>query len=193
METARQLITEYGILAVVIGAFFEGELIVFSAGILAAKGILNPVEVWIGSASGAWFGHVFWFYLGRFFKKHRFVWLIPGWRKNLRVVNRFIRNYRWRSVVFLQYVYGIRLLGAIAFGLTRISAVWFISAQILNCLVWAFLIEYLGYSLGGMFNRRLLTNLKYLWIIASVILILFIIHHLVRKELKLYRNNKGKE
>jgi membrane protein DedA with SNARE-associated domain len=190
MGNVNNFLTEYGLWAVIAGAFFEGQFLVFSAGIIAGHGFLHPFDVWIAATLGAWLGHAWWFYLGRFFKKRRLIWLIPGWKKNIRTVNRLIRKYPWSSLVFLQYVYGVRLVGAIAFGLTRISPPWFIGAQVVNCAAWASLLVLLGYFLGESLENGFLAAAKYNWIIFSILAVLYGIHRLVKREMEKIRNGK---
>jgi membrane-associated protein len=182
METAQQFLMEYGLWAVALGAFFQGYLLVIGAGLLVSRNILAFEDVLIVTAAAAWIGHLFWFYLGRCLKNSTFMKMIPGWEKNHKFVNRLIDRKRKLSVFLLQYLFGLRLIGAIEFGLARIPAGWFAIAQIVNCTLWAFILMVLGYSFGEMTEHPGIYAMKYLWISGSFICLLLAVHWYTRSD-----------
>src|SRR6266852_4343680 len=59
------LLHKFGYIAVFVGTFLEGETILVMAGFFAQRGYLELMGVIAVAASGAYVGHVFWFWLGR--------------------------------------------------------------------------------------------------------------------------------
>ena len=59
------LLQKFGYLAVLVGTFLEGETILVLAGFFAERGYLRLPLVIVCAFSGAYVGHVFWFWLGR--------------------------------------------------------------------------------------------------------------------------------
>jgi len=184
MDAAYEFIQKYGLWAVALGAFFEGEATLIAAGILAGHQFLKLPDVWLYAFIGGWIGHFFWFYVGRYLKHTRLIGLIPNWKKNVRIVNRVIRKNPWSSVIFLQYAYGLRIAGAIAFGITRIRLIWFMCIQLVNCAIWAAIFTMLGYTVGESINQDFATGVKYIWVAGSIVIILVILAVLSRKKFK---------
>ena len=144
------LVSRYGLLAVFGGSLIEGEVILIVAATLSEHGVLSPIGVWLAASTGAWFGHLFWFTTGRAIRGRR---LAPGsatFRARAAKVKRLIEARPVTAIFLLQYLYGLRLVGAVAFGLTELSLLRFALYEIANCLVWAGLIGGVAYLLGGL-------------------------------------------
>ena len=143
------LVSRYGLLAVFGGGLIEGEVILVVAATLAEQGVLNPIGVWLAASTGAWLGHLFWFTMGRAIRGRR---LAPGsaaFRARAAKVKRLIEARPVTAIFLLQYLYGLRLVGAVAVGLTEFSLLRFALYQIVNCLVWAGLIGGVAFCLVG--------------------------------------------
>lgn len=172
------LISNYGLIAVFAGTFIEGEGILITAGILAGGGLLNPVSVWLTASLGAWLGHLFWFLVGRRLGDQsvlsRYKWL----GERIRRVDKIIQRHPGTSIFTLQYLYGLRIIGAIAFGLTQLSFGQFLFYEALNCPLWAALIESAGYLLGGTVTRIFEGWARWIWLALSVVVLIFVLQHL---------------
>ncbi|MBN1354995.1 VTT domain-containing protein [bacterium] len=180
MEAAQQFLVEFGIWALAAGAFFEGYLFVIGAGMLVSQSLLSPLDAFLAAAFGAWTGHIFWYYLGRYLDGRRFMNLLPGWRWNHKFINDMIHQKPWTSIFLLQYVFGVRLVGAIEFGLTKIPIGWFAVAQMVNCMIWSALLMLLGYSFGELIEHPGMNAAKYLWILGSIVCLLIAVHCYLR-------------
>jgi membrane-associated protein len=169
------LISRYGLLAVFGGTLIEGEGILIVAATLSEQGVLDPVHVWLAASIGAWLGHLFWFIVGRAIRGHR---LAPGsaaFRARIAKVKRIIEARPMVAIVLLQYLYGLRLVGAVAFGLTELSLPRFALYQIVNCLVWAGLIGGVAYLLGGFVTELFHGWFKWIWMVASAGLVVLLL------------------
>lgn len=160
---------DYGLWAVAIGCFFEGQVVLAGAGVLASHNLLNPLHVWLVGFISAWLGHLFWFALGK-------IMITRGlnlsnhnrYGKTIDRIDHLIRNKPWLSVFFLQYLYGTRLIGAIAFGFSNLKMKWFAAAQSLNCLIWALCVAGFGYIAGESFHPATTSPLRILWIVLTL-------------------------
>jgi len=147
MELAKQLIDQYGYLAVFISTVIEGEIVVLAASALAANGLLQAHWVIAVTAAGAFVGHILLFSLGRW-KGMQLVESFPFLRRHYPVANKIMDDYANWSVFIFQYLYGTRIISAILFGCSTISATRFFLLQSINCIIWAFLVYFAGHMIG---------------------------------------------
>ena len=178
------MIQHYGLWAVVIGAFFQGQIFLVCAGILASQSVFSPLDVWVSATIGAWVGHLFWFYFGKNLSTRSLRNYIPNYDQNLNRVNLLIQKYPCRSVFFLQYLYGLRLVGAIGFGFSRIPILWFSLAQLINCTIWAGLLAMIGYFAGEFIEHGVLSGLKYAWIAFTLILVAYVFRKMNKDQIE---------
>jgi|GEM_PF-1845806 len=177
----------YGLWAVAIGCFFEGQIVLASAGILASQQLLDPFEVWAVGFFSAWLGHLFWFGIGKIMiargvnpSRH------ARYGMTMNHIDRLIRNKPWLSVFLLQYFYGARLIGAIAFGFSRLKVRWFAIAQTINCVIWALCVAGFGFLVGESLNPSTKSSLRIAWIVGTLAIIAawwwFVNRHPIRQE-----------
>jgi len=168
VELARQLVADYGYLAVLVGTFLEGELVLVAAGFAASRGLLSPGLVMGVAALGAYLGHIFFFALGRWKGKG---WILshPRLGPYAEKADRIITDYGWTSVFVLQYLYGARLTGAVMFGISSFRLPRFLALQTVNCITWAALVAGVGYGLGTTLEAA---ADRLTWISAGVVAVL---------------------
>jgi membrane protein DedA with SNARE-associated domain len=162
------LVSRYGLLAVFGGSLIEGEGILIVASMLSQQGVLDPVRVWLAASSGAWLGHLFWFTTGRVIRGRPLALGSAAFRAHSAKVKRLIEARPVTAIFLLQYLYGLRLVGAVALGLTELSLPRFALYQVVNCFVWAGLIGGVAYLLGGLATHVFHGWLTWVWMIASV-------------------------
>ena len=150
------LVDRFGPVIVLIGTFFEGEVFAIVGGFLAYRGSF-PLEMMAALAFvGSFFGDLSIFLFARFFSGHRWV---RRWRqkrkfgKALRLVDRYHAYF----VIVNRYVYGLRVPGLIALGLSSISIRRFAALNFIGAGLWAGLftgVGYVfGYSISSVFQR----------------------------------------
>ncbi len=172
------IIKEYGLWAVFIGTFFEGEFVLITAGILAGEGMLNPAGVWVSAFLGAWTGHVFWFLMGRMLGARRILPKLKKYENQVAEVNRIILNHPKTAIFSLQYLYGMRVVGAVGFGITDLSFVKFLFYEAINCMIWAVMVLSAGWIMGETFVHIFRGWLRWVWIGLSLLLFVLFFHHL---------------
>jgi membrane protein DedA with SNARE-associated domain len=141
-------ISEYGLIILGLGVFFEGETVLVTAGVMASHQKLVLWQVLLVGWAGALVGHLFWFSLARYLGQHWFVGRFPRLKDGLAKADGVVRRHPWSAVVLLQYMYGMRMIGALALGFSTLPYLWFAFAEAVNCLVWVFLVAGGGYVLG---------------------------------------------
>ncbi len=141
------LLHKFGYLAVFIGTFLEGETILVMAGFFAERGYLNLVPVIVVAASGAYVGHVFWFWLGRT-KGVKLLDRFPKMKQHFGKGIRIFERYGAPAIFITQWLYGLRVTCAVIIGISRISVMKFLIYEAITCIVWGIVIATLGYYFG---------------------------------------------
>lgn len=146
-DTIHHLVERFGLIAVFLGCMAEGESIAVLGGFFAHQNLFNPWAAFAVAAIGAFLGDTLFFVLGRSFADHKRVRLLrrrPGFSHAYRMVeahpNLFVLGNR--------YIYGLRTVGGVAVGLSRIPVGRFLVLNALSSLIWASLFVSLGYVFG---------------------------------------------
>ncbi len=146
-DTIHFLVAQYGLLAVFLGCTAEGETAAILGGFFAHQHIFAPWQAYAAAASGAFVGDVFFFLAGRLFADHRLVHYLrekPGFGHAHRLMQAHPAAY----VLVNRYIYGFRLVGGIAAGLSGIPIPAFMVLNALSALVWAAIFGTIGYVFG---------------------------------------------
>ena len=143
----QQLIEHYGYLAVFIGALIEGETILVMAGYLAHEGYLNLTGVMAVAAFGGFVGDQFFFALGRF-RGREILGRFPSLRARAARVDKLVLRYQNWLIIFIRFMYGLRVAGPIFLGMAGVSHLRFAVVNLVGAIVWAVLIGGAGYLFG---------------------------------------------
>ncbi|MBZ9975234.1 DedA family protein [Mesorhizobium sp. BR-1-1-10] len=146
-EAIHHFIEQYGLLAVFLGCVAEGESAAILGGFFAHQHVFVLWHVFVAAALGAFTGDTFFFILGRSFADNRHVVRLrrrPGFRRAYRLLNTHPNIF----VLSNRYVYGMRLVGGIAAGLSTIAAPRFIILNAISSVIWAVLFSTIGYVFG---------------------------------------------
>lgn len=180
-SSALHLLSRYGAAAVFAGAFFEGETVLLTASALAQQGVMSPLAVWAWGAAGAWCGHLGGFAAGRWIGRHRLLTHSARFSRRIAEVDQVVSAHPRSAIFVLQYLYGLRLVGTVAFGMTRLSWPRFALYEAINCLVWAGLVTAIG-SLVGRGAASLMTGwVRWIWLGLSVLVVTWLLHRLARR------------
>ncbi|QPC92738.1 DedA family protein [Mesorhizobium sp. INR15] len=146
-DLVHRLVEHYGLIAVFLGCVAEGESAAILGGFFSHQHIFVLWHALAAAAIGAFVGDTFFFILGRSFADHRYVTRLrrrPGFRRAYRLLNTHPNIF----VLSNRYIYGMRLIGGVAAGLSRITMPRFIILNAISSMVWAALFVTIGYVFG---------------------------------------------
>ncbi|TIT33604.1 MAG: DedA family protein [Mesorhizobium sp.] len=146
-EAIHLFIEQYGLLAVFLGCLAEGESAAILGGFFAHQHVFVLWHAFAAAALGAFAGDTFFFILGRSFADNRHVVRLrrrPGFRRAYRLLNTHPNIF----VLSNRYIYGMRLVGGVAAGLSTIAAPRFVILNAISSVIWAVLFSTIGYVFG---------------------------------------------
>ena len=154
----NNLLANYGYWAVFIGCLLEGETILILGGLAAHQTSLRLVDVIMVATLGGMLGDQILFWTGRFFGPR----LLPKLHRQQATIDRvseLIKRYPTASIFSVRFLYGMRLIGPLVIGASRLSPIRFSLINLLGAAVWATLFVMAGYWAGEALHN-LLGNLK---------------------------------
>ena len=163
-----QLVTQYGYAAVLVGSLLEGETVLLLAGLAAHQGYLSfPLVVALAFCGGT-LGDQILFHLGR---RHGIALLrrSPTLAARAEPVARLIRRHQVSLIIGVRFMYGLRLIGPLAIGMSDVSATRFALLNMLGAALWAPLVTGVGY-LFGQTLRWLITDLEHYEVMALLLI-----------------------
>lgn len=146
-ETIHLLVERYGLIAVFLGCLAEGESAAILGGFFAHQHIFAAWHAFGAAFLGAFFGDTLFFLAGRRFADHPWVARLrskPGFSHAYALV----REHPTLYVLGNRYVYGFRLVGGVAAGVSGIAVPKFVFLNALSALVWAAIFTGAGYVFG---------------------------------------------
>ena len=152
MGTVEQLIHDWGYLAVAVGAFAEGEVVLLAAGFAAHQGLLGFREVIGVAIVAACAGDQTFYWIGR-------AWGPAILERAPRLAAQFTRvavllhRYAGGAIVLMRFLYGLRIAGPILIGASKLPSSRFFVFNVLGAVVWAPLIASLGWTFGEAVQR----------------------------------------
>ena len=141
------LIEHYGYAALFVATILEGETVLILAGFAAYQGHMELHWVFLVAMLGGFLGDQFYFWMG---KRHggwvlsNFPKLIPAFER----ANVLIERYHELLIVGIRFMYGLRIVGPIALGMSSVPGWRFVRFNALGAMLWAILIGGVGYLFG---------------------------------------------
>lgn len=154
MPSIESILTDYGLIAVVIWTFIEGETCVIVGGFLSHQGYFSPYLLALAAFSGTFAGDQVWFYLGRRHSNLRLVQKVTEFPSFARVI-RLIEQHPVKFIMTFRFVYGIRNIAPVALGLSRVSALKYFIFNMIAAIIWAICFTTLGYIFGEAAERMI--------------------------------------
>lgn len=162
-------IAHFGVIAVFLGAVFDGDLVLLLAGVIAHMGLMN-LWVAIGLASaGCFTGDFVCYVLGRARSD-----AIRNSRVYLKVgptVERVANRVGAWQIVAARFMYGTRVATMLFWGAHRLPVARFVLINGLGCAMWGLILGLLGYS-ASTGAAALLGKVKRveLWLLGAIVL-----------------------
>jgi membrane protein DedA with SNARE-associated domain len=163
------LIQNWGYPAVFAGSLIEGETILALAAVAAHRGYLALPWVIAVAAAGGFLGDQIYFLVGRF-AGDRVLARWPGLRPGAERVRQLLDRYDAPLILGVRFMYGLRTVGPIAIGMSRVHWHRFALLNLAGAIVWAVLVAAIGYALGEALTR-VLGDLKEVeeWVFGAVL------------------------
>lgn len=146
------ILAQYGLVAVFLGTFVEGEIVVIAAGVLASLDFLSLSAVLMTAFAATFLGDQCFFFLGRkkgtafLEKRHR-----VHWRRRAEKVHDLIHGHQYKILFGYRFLYGLRIPTLFALGTSELSTKKFVLLNIINSAVWTALFVLGGYFFGDVF------------------------------------------
>lgn len=142
------LIQEYGYYAVFAGTFLEGEAILVMAGFAAHRGYLELPWVVALATLGSFAGDQLYFFLGRHYGP-RLLRRFPRLAPRAERVHVLLARHDLPLILGARFLYGLRTVGPMAIGMSRVAWIRFLALNLIGALAWAVLVAGAGYLLGS--------------------------------------------
>ena len=148
------ILAQYGLVALFVGAFLEGEVVVVVAGILASLDYLPLYSVIMTTMIATFIGDQVFFMLGR---KHGKIFLEkrPHIAERAEKIHDLLHSHQNKVLFGFRFVYGMRIPTLIALGTSEISQKKFVIFNIFNSVTWTFAFVLGGYFFGDIFESVL--------------------------------------
>ena len=176
------LLTQYGYFALFAGCLLEGETLLLLAGLAAHGGYLSfPVVVLVAFVGGT-LGDQIGFFIGR-----RYGAALLGRWENLEApaarVRRLIERHAGLVIVGVRFMYGLRLIGPVAIGMSEVSARRFVVFNLIGAAIWAVGISSAGYVFGHAIEW-LIADLERLEKVALVCVVVVVVTLLILRRVR---------
>ena len=149
------IISSYGYLALVAGAFVEEATFVIMAGFLAHEGYFSLSGVTLVSFLSAFVGAQVLFILGRR-KGTEWIDARPKMKQKLARARGFLSRNEVLVILGFRFVYGLHTVAPVSMGLSSISVRLFTCLNAAGALIWAAVFSLAGYGFGRALNILLL-------------------------------------
>ena len=156
-----------------IGMFFPGDSLLFTAGLLASQGYLNifalAIGAWIFAILGDAVGYVFGYRLGpKIFTKEDSLFFK---KEYVTRAQKYFETYGSKTIIFSRFIPIVRTFAPILAGVGSMKYRIFTFYNVMGGFLWAVVVSFLGYFLGS-----IIPNIdKYLLpIILVIILVSFL-------------------
>ena len=163
------LIQNWGYPAVFAGSLIEGETILALAAVAAHRG--DPALPWVIALAvvGGFLGDQIYFLVGRF-GGERVLAHWPTLRPGAERVRQLLERYDAPLILGVRFLYGLRTVGPIAIGMSRVQWSRFAVLNLVGAIVWAGLVAGIGYALGEALTR-VLGDLKRVeeWVFGAIL------------------------
>lgn len=148
------LIHEYGYLAVAVGSFFEGEAVLLAGTVAAYHGHLILPVVFLLAALFSFLGDQPYFFGGRRYGA-AILARCPSLESRKDRIDEMLEKHQVLLVLSLRFLYGLRVAGLVALGMSRMSPARFLALDFIGALIWASAVTAAGLGIGRLLDELL--------------------------------------
>lgn len=177
----QELVSNYGYIAIGIGTFLEGEMVLILGGLAAHRGFLQLPWVVACAFLGAFSGNQFYFHIGRH-NGEKFLAKRPAWQAKSAKVFAMAEKHQIWLILGFSFIYGVRTVTPFLLGVAGVSPIRFFLLSMIGTLAWATLVGSLGYFFGYALTSMLGNIKQYelliFGIFASIGIVTWLVRHL---------------
>ncbi len=134
-----------------IGFFFPGDSLLFTAGFLASQNVLDIKVLILGCFIAAIFGDSLGYYIGkrfgrRLFQKENSIWFH---KDHLNRAQKFYDKHGGKTIILARFVPVVRAFAPVVAGIGVMQYKRFVAFNLVGAVLWAIIIPLLGYYLGS--------------------------------------------
>lgn len=174
MDWYLLLIQKYGYLAILLGAFVEGDISLALGSIFARQGLMNLWLVIAMALIGSICSQSFFYFLGRW-RGLSVIQKFPRLQAGFPKAHSLVQRFGSTCILIAQFLYGMRLATCFALGTLKLKTVSFIFWLLLALSVWAAGVAAAGYTFGAMVHYLVSRLQIFLTVIIIGILALVLI------------------
>ncbi|EJL31855.1 DedA family protein [Novosphingobium sp. AP12] len=145
--TLETIVLRYGLLALFLGAGIEGETVVLLGGLLAHRGLIDPVEAALAASGGSFVADQVFFFAGRHFRQSPWLRRIVARPAFANAMDR-LERHPTIFILSFRFLYGLRTISPAAAGTSRIRTLHFMALNLVAAAIWGPLFTALGYIFG---------------------------------------------
>jgi membrane protein DedA with SNARE-associated domain len=145
--TLATFIQDYGYPAVFAGTFLEGETVLVIAGLAAHRGYLALPWVIATATIGSFFGDQLFFFLGRRYGP-QLLQRFPILAARAPRMRALLERYHLPIILGIRFLYGLRTVGPMVIGMSRVPWPRFFLLNLLGAAIWASSVSTCGYLFG---------------------------------------------
>lgn len=163
-----RLVADHGYAATFVGSLIEGETVLTVAGLAAHRGYLHFPYLLALASLGSLIGDQAYFLIGRIWGK-RLLARYPRFRPGVRRVDTLLVRYSGAAVVAVRFLYGLRTIGPIAMGASRLHWHTFLLYNAIGALLWSAAWLGAGFFAGEVL-QQVVGKMKHVeaWLFAGV-------------------------
>ncbi len=128
---------------------FEGELIIFTAAVLAHQGYLNPLILFPFLFFSTILGDIAWYLLGLKINNHSQTKLYRFFAFIAKPFDEHFKSKLFRSIFISKFTYGLHHAVLVRLGSIKISFKKFLKKDLVATFAWIILISIFGFSAGA--------------------------------------------
>ncbi|WP_293883746.1 DedA family protein [Sphingomonas sp.] len=157
-------------MAIFLGAAIEGEAAVTTGGYLAHRGLVDPYFAAVCAFSGSFVADQIVFFSARFHRERRCIVRVRGRATFARAI-RFIERRPVLFCMVFRFIYGMRTVGPIAIGISRVPIATFFIINAVSAAIWATIFTTIGFRFGKAFETFIDRAISDPWAIGGAALV----------------------
>jgi membrane protein DedA with SNARE-associated domain len=176
------LLSQYGYFALFVGCLLEGETLLLLAGLAAHGGYLSLPVVAAVAFVGGTLGDQVAFFIGRRYGES----LLGRWASleaPAARVRRLIDRHAGLLIIGVRFMYGLRLVGPVAIGMSNVLTSRFIVFNLIGAAIWAVGVSSAGYVFGHAIEW-LIADLEHLEKLALVCAVMVVAAVLILRKVR---------